>query len=100
MASVVQFPTNPNFVTARELARRRWEAGDFRGPGIWLEQEALGRIESAMTELYSMASTGQASGGIDPGVVAAKSLDALIWLAMAAEISRLVMAEAAQRPPG
>jgi hypothetical protein len=100
MASVVQFPTNPNFVTARELARRRWEAGDFRGPGIWLEQEALGRIESVMAELYNMASAEQAPGGISASVVAAKTLDALIWLAMATEISRLALAESAQRPPG
>ena len=100
MASVVQFPTNPNFVTARELARLRWEAGDFRGPGIWLEQEALGRIESAMTEIYKLASADQAPSGISAQMVAAKSLDALIWLAMAAEISRLALVESPQRPPG
>jgi len=93
MAEVVPFPTNPNFVTARELAQRRWEAGDFRGPGIWLEQEALGHIESALADLYSMASADHARGGISPKVVAAKSLDALVWLAMAVEISRLAMAE-------
>lgn len=100
MASVLQFPTNPNLVTARELARRRWEEGVFRGPGIWVEQEALERIERAMTELYSAATSEQAASVITPEQIAAKSLDALLWLAIAAEVSRLAMAEVEARPPG
>lgn len=95
MTNVLQFPGNPELITAREFARRRWESGEFRGGGIWLVWEAQCRIQADLQDLYNMA-CGDPGGGqvnISAQFVAEKSLDALVWLAMAGEINRLAVAE-------
>lgn len=69
--------------------------GEFRGGGIWLVWEAQCRIQADLQDLYNMA-CGDPGGGqvnISAQFVAEKSLDALVWLAMAGEINRLAVAE-------
>lgn len=110
MADVVPFPARPLITTPGEWARRRVASGDLKGPGIWVDQEAVERIERALAELYDLGLKAgelpkQAQdavarlGGISPTVVSDAAFDALVWLTMAVEINRLVLNNPGPPPP-
>lgn len=110
MGDVVQLRKGPYTVTARELALQRWYSGRVRGPGIWIDQEALDRIEKALNELYKMGDEVcqlpersldeiERLGGVCPVACSDTAIDALMWLSMAKEISGLAIAAIRNHPP-
>lgn len=111
MGEVVSFPNTPVITTPTEWAHQRMAAGEIRGPGIWVDEAAVARMELALVQLYNLGlEAGKlpkqtqdkiaALGGITPSVVEHTALDALVWFTMAWEINRHLFNNPAPEPPG